>query len=154
MISETGPWTLGTLIGFPLGVLLTIALFAIAALLATAARDPDAYDTGSLWFGAFAVALVGLVAAAFTVYGMWPFNSEYHQWRTVTGTVERVDSRLINTGDGMAERYVVTIAGTPFAIDDTRAALVERGDDLTLACKREWVYQSVSGWACNWKTEP
>ena len=153
-VAEAGPWTLGTLIGFPIGILITLALVALTSKLWRAwSNNRDAYDSAE--FLAFTLMALGFTAVAglATAASMWPYDSEFHQWRTVSGEVDRVESRLIADGDGMSERYIVTIDGLPFAVDDTRAALLSKGDDVRLACKREWQYAAESGWGCRWGQE-
>lgn len=153
-IAETGPWALGTLIGFPVGILITLALAFVTSKIWRAWKAEGGYNnTGE--FMAFTLMALGstVIAGLLTFAAMWPYDSEFHQWRTVSGEVDRVESRLIADGDGMSERYIVTIDGLPFAVDDTRAALLGKGDDVRLACKREWQYAAESGWGCRWGQE-
>ena len=152
-VAESGPWSLGTLIGLPIAIVVIVALLVGGLLLMRAARKkPDHFDAPAMWWSglggcAFAVAIAALTASPL---GMYPYDSEYHQWRDVTGTVERVESRQIADGDGMSERYVFVIDGQPFSVDDTRAAVANKGDTVSLRCKREWQYAAASGWACRW----
>ena len=149
-ISETGPWSLGTLIGLPLAVLTTITLVALGVILLRRSRTE--FDRAEMIFFGVGSLLAATALAICTAspLGMWPYDSEYHQWREVSGTVERIESRQIADGNGMSERYVFVIAGQPFGIDDSRAAVAEEGDTVTLRCKREWQYASESGWGCRW----
>ena len=150
-ISESGPWSLGTLIGLPVGILLTlVGAFIIFRLTAWIHLNPNAIEYSEVRVLRLGVVAATIVAAAATLGGMYPYSSEYHQWRDVSGTVEAVDKRLVSAGEGMAERYVLTIDGQPFGVDDTRAATVSEGDDVNLRCKREWVYASTDGWGCRW----
>lgn len=91
-----------------------------------------------------------LVTVAIFLWAMWPFNSEYHQWRAVNGTVEKISSRMVSSDSSMSQRYVVVIDGQAFGVDDTRASLLKKGDKVSLKCKRDFVFQSTSGWVCNW----
>lgn len=142
MISPSGPWTLGTLIGLPIALLVVLLILGFAVF-------AFADDERGIAAGATAVAL-GLVVAIASPIGMYPYSSEYHQWRTVHGKVEQVSSRLIAADKSMSQRFVVVIGGRPFAVDDTRASLLKAGDTVTLKCKREWQYAAESGWACRW----
>lgn len=141
-VAESGPWSLGTLIGLPAAAITFVALIAFAVW-----GFRSYYGDAFIGWGAVAVAVIVPIG---TAAAMWPYDSEYHQWRAVTGAVERVDSRQIADGDGMSERYVFVIDGQPFSVDDTRAATVDKGDTVSLRCKREWQYAAASGWACRW----
>lgn len=156
-ISESGPWSLGTLIGLPIAVAVVLVLAVLATGLIRAARSTDDEIAAEfLWPGGIVAGVVALVVAVITAspVGMYPYASEYHQWRDVTGTVDRVESRQIADGNGMSERYVFVIGGQPFSIDDTRAAVADKGDHVSLRCKREWQYAAESGWACRWAGKP
>ena len=151
-ISESGSWSLGTLIGLPVGIIVTVAFLAAGAYLIRTSRRNDAFDPGEMLVFGGTSTLIGAVILGLLLspLGMYPYDSEYHQWREVSGTVERIESRQIADGNGMSERYVFVIAGQPFGIDDSRAAVAEEGDTVTLRCKREWQYASESGWGCRW----
>lgn len=151
-IADSGPWSLGTLIAMPVGLALAIA-FAIGGVwLIRSDRNlhPSSADKGLVkWLG------IGSLGAAFislgaTAWGMYPYSAEYHQWRDVSGTVAKIDDRLIGTGDGMETKFVVRFEGSgmQFACDDTRCAQVEPGDALTLSCKRAWQYTGTDGYDC------
>ena len=138
-VSSSGPWTLGVIIGLPLVVIGVLALLALGLYFL---REDGALASF------FLVPMV--LVLGFTAWALFPYDSQYHQWRTVHGKVEKVSHRLIGSGSGMEERYVVIIDGQPFGIDDTRASLLSVGDTVDLKCKREWQYQANSGWACRW----
>jgi hypothetical protein len=147
--------TLDAIIGFiALGICLLLCLGGLGIGVLNLS-DGRGYGWG--WIaGSIVSAIVVLVAwwwgMAFTLSG------DYHAWNVKEGTVERVAKRLVSAGDkGMAERYVVTINGRPYGIDDTRAALVEPGDKVSLRCKKdyEWgVPREAHGWACRWNKVP
>lgn len=148
VISDGGPWTLGTLIAFPLGILLALT-FAVAAFYIFRTLRQE-YETFERWAFSGITGISAVAIAGVTFGSMYPYDTEYHQWHRVAGTVDRVESRQVAAGDGMSERFVVLIEGHPFAVDDTRAALLEPGDDVVLRCKREWEYLADSGWGCRW----
>jgi hypothetical protein len=91
--------------------------------------------------------VVTTVIAGFT---MWPWAPSFHQWYRVHGTVQDTGSRQISDGKSMSTRFVFRINGQPFGVDDTRAALTKVGDVVDLMCKKEYVFRSQPGWACNW----
>lgn len=156
-----GNWTLGVLVGIPISALFIVGLTGIGLAIVLAARrmgEPRADGTHHPfyfwadefiplgWFSlGIAIVWAGIAAVAYIPYG-----KDYHYWAPVTGEVEKVDSRLISSGDGMAERYVFTIDGQPYGVDDTRAATVEEGDRVALLCKKEWQWQAADGWGCRW----
>ena len=156
-----GNWTLGVLVGIPISALFIIGLTGIGLAIILASRrtaKPRADGTHHpfhFWAGEFiplgwfslgiAIVWAGIAAVAYIPYG-----KDYHYWTPVTGAVEEIDSRLISSGDGMAERYVFTIDGQPYGVDDTRAATVDEGDRVALLCKKEWQWQAADGWGCRW----
>lgn len=140
-------WSLGVYIGLPAAILvLLIGLAILAAGLAGYDADMDAR-------GMVISAGVGIVVFTLAIAGLafWPWQPSFHRYYEVRGTVQDVSKRLISDGNGgMAERYVVRIDGRPYGVDDTRASLVHKGDTVDLKCKKEYVWQSQPGWACNW----
>lgn len=147
MIGDSGPWTLGILIAMPLGV-----MFTLACLVGAYALHRHDRHSGEYIFLPFGIMLIvaALFCALGTAFGSFPFNSEYHQWRPVSGTVQQVSSRLVGSGKTVNQRFVVLINGQPFGVDDTRASLLKPGDHVDLVCKKEWQYAAKSGWGCNW----
>lgn len=139
VIATSGPWTLGVLIGIPLCIAAVIASIALAIWL-----------EDKILLGGIPIALV--IAGVI----LFPFNSAYLQYRSVDGTVATVDSRLVQTGSGdsrsINERYVVVFEGSDqqFGIDDTRAAAIEPGENITIACIKEWQYAATDGYVCRW----
>lgn len=145
-------WSLGTIIWLPIAALLLIILVGVGWWLLHIWRDLNSYDRGpALGLGLAALGCALLLVGG-TAWGMWPYSGEYHQWRTTTGTVEQIDSRIISSGDsGPTERYVVTFDdGRQRSCDDTRCAQVGEGDELTLACKRAWQWSGTHGYDCNY----
>lgn len=156
-----GNWTLGVLAGLPVNAffIVGLTLFGLATILASRRtvkpRADGTYPPFHYWATEFvplgwfslgiAIVWAGIAAVAYIPYG-----KDYHYWTPVTGAVEKIDSRLISSDGGMAERYVFTIDGQPYGVDDTRAATVSEGDQVSLMCKKEWEWQAVDGWGCRW----
>lgn len=150
-------WSLGTLIGLPM--LTLVALIAVVGIYFGARHwrkaagekgyvQDDYRFEGRLLVGVFSAFLICSVIA--TAWGFYPYKAEYHQWRTVSGEVTDVNSRIISTGkSSVNQRFVVELDGKAFGCDDTRCASVKVGDVLTLSCKREWQYTGVDGYGCN-----
>lgn len=151
-IADSGPWTLGVLIGAPIVALVVLVLLVGGVWLISIDKRVSEYDRGvPKVVGIFAVA-VGLALAVLmiTPVGFYPFDAEYHQWRETSGTVAKIDKRLIGSGDSMEDKFVVrfTSDGQQFGCDDTRCAGVSVGDKLTLSCKRAWQYTGTDGYDC------
>lgn len=141
-------WKLSFLIGAP-GVALTIIIAAIIIVLIVR-RSEDDFTT--VLFSGVTVLVALVIVVPIFISTMFPLSAEYLQWRPVDGKVESIDKRLIGGEGGMSERYVVRIDGydVPYSIDDTRAATLREGDDVSLMCTREWQWASNPGYACRW----
>ncbi len=140
-------WSLGVLVGLPvLGVLLLIAIGLTIFGVLMWFRG----DYGDWLFLAVPSGVVAVIFALVVVLGFYPYKAEYHQWRTTSGEVTAVKSRILGSGDGINQRFVVRIEGTGYrSCDDTRCADVEVGDMLTVTCKRAWQFTGTDGYDCN-----
>lgn len=137
-----GNWTLGVLVGLPVLAVICIGMAVATWLFFAKIED------GEILGWTFASVLALLVGG--TALGYFPYSKPYHYWEPVSGTVEKIDSRIINDGEGMSERYVFKIGDDFYEVDDTRAATVEVGDEVDLSCIKEWQWQAAPGWACRW----
>jgi hypothetical protein len=149
-------WSLGVIVGLPVAGLGVILLLLSAWWLHRYARrhDGDSYSDSGIARGLAWTAIGSiLVVIAATAWFMWPYSGEYHQWRTESGTVTQIDSRLLASdtkGGGTTQRFVVELDGDrQRSCDDTRCAQVEVGDVLTISCKRAWQYSGTHGYDCN-----
>jgi hypothetical protein len=133
-------------------VALTTCLLLALLIVLIGASQPHK----GLWFAGAVVWI--LLSIGCWWWGMaFTTSADYHAWNVKDGEVDRVAKRLIATDKGMAERYVVTINGEPYGIDDTRAALVQQGDSVSLRCKKDFqwgVPREAHGWACRWNKVP
>lgn len=146
--------SMGMLIGLPIAALLLLACLVAALYGVGLQRSTDTYaasDGRLLTLAAGGAATVVILIAAASFY---PFKHDYHFWVDKGGTVTEVSKRLVPAGDsGMQEKFVFTIDGRPYAVLDTRAALVKPGDKVRIRCKRvhEWgTPQAANGWDCKW----
>jgi hypothetical protein len=101
-------------------------------------------DGGILSVVTWTLALCALLIPAFA---SWPlFDTSYHKFHHVTGTVQKIDTRSFDT------YYALTIkeTGNVFRCDDTRCSTLRPGDAVSLNCKLVWEYQAKAGWACRW----
>lgn len=145
----------GLLIGLPLTILLAVGFVALGAVFSAKVKSADDFDKGMFkWLGRGAVA-GAILTVVITAFSFWPYKHDYHFWVEKQGRVEKIGKRIISTGDSsISQRFVFTIAGRPYGVDDTRASLAQVGDYVKLACKREFewgVPQSANGWACKWR---
>lgn len=141
-------WKLSFLIGAPIIALTIIA--AAVILLVFRHRLDERFDRNMLT--GFTLGIAAFIVVPLFSGTVFPLKAEYLQWRPVEGTVQQINTRLINGSGGMSERYVVNIEGydVPYSIDDTRAATLREGDDVSLMCTREWQWASNPGYACRW----
>lgn len=136
-------WSLGVLVGLPAaGVVTAVAL----AMVIVGCRRRD-------W--AFSDPPLRLIVGGFLLLAVpaLTWTTEYHQWRPVTGRVERIESRLISAGDkGTSQKFAVRLAGDDreYGCDDTRCALVQPGHTLALSCVRVWQYTGTPGFDCTY----
>lgn len=114
-------------------------------------REPDTGWALATSIG-FAV-LAGLIGLALW-WGMYPWKAEYHEWRAHSGTVSKLDSRIVSAGDhgGSMDKYVVKFEGDDqlYGVLDTRMANVEVGDELVITCVRRWQWSGSHGYDCNY----
>jgi hypothetical protein len=145
--------SLGLIIALP-ALLLAANAAAVTGLWLRrrARRVEDDFDATGLRILGTLACITALLIVIGTAFGMWPYKAEYHTWRTTSGTVQAIDSRLVSNGDqGMSQRFVVTFTdGRQRACDDTRCPSVKVGDRLTLKCKRAYQWGATPGWDCNW----
>lgn len=162
-VNHTGTWTLGVKIGLPFAILGLIGLVVGTVLCFRwyLRERNDEFYTSDRGF-ALGCTLVGialqLVLIGSCLYAYFPYSAEYHQYRTVTGTVERISNRLIvntdsdgNTSGG--QKFVVIFKGSggkQYGINDTRASLVRPGDKIAINCIRVFEYGSTDGYDCKW----
>jgi hypothetical protein len=139
--------TIAALILIPLGAA-GIALSAVL-LKKSFKRDNDEdywIESGSI--ALFAIPMFILPLIGLSLVG---FSGDYMAYKPVSGQVEQIASRQIASGKAMETRYVFQINGEPYGVDDTRAALVKSGDNVSLNCVKEFVWGSTNnGYACNW----
>ncbi len=105
------------------------------------------------WGGILAATVIVAISAA----SLYPYDMEYHRYKHVTGTVDRVEARMLADGEATSQQYAVRYQGTGevYRCDDSRCSLLRQGDQLELWCIREWQYASTSGWVCRFdKTVP
>ena len=141
----------GTLIDLPIVLASALAALIGGTYLVRLRSRVDEIDAPLVFWGGIGcfVLAAGLVIGA--AIGMWPYDAEYHEWRTTSGKVKETNSRLVGAGEGMEQRFVVTFAdGRQRACDDTRCSTVKAGDTLTLKCKRAYQWGATPGYDCNW----
>lgn len=148
----TGAWSLGLLIGLPVTILLVLICIGwIVFVIKTTDPRSDWERTdrrvGVLIGVAAALIVVGIAASPL---GFYPYQAQYHRWEPVQGTVDQVAKRIVNDGDGITEKFVVRFEGNQqeYGCEDTRCAVVDRGDQVSLACIRVWQYAGLDGYDC------
>lgn len=149
-IAETGSWAIGSVAGIIFTALLVLSTPVLIWWGRHVLRGIDS-DLAWLPFAGAGITTL-LIAVMLSPVALYPYKGEYHQWRHVAGTVAEIEKRLVGTGGGMEEKFVVTFTGSPqeWRVDDTRASLVEVGDELTIACRRVWEYAATHGYVCKW----
>lgn len=147
-----GHWGLDILIGLPIfGVVVLVCVVGIVMGLISRRRDPG-YSVGGVVAIMCGIVIVLLLALILSPAVYYPYKKEYHYWQPVQGQVQVISKRLVGTGSGMEEKFVVVLKGSKqqYAIEDTRASLVKEGDSIKLSCIKRWQYASVHGYDCRW----
>jgi hypothetical protein len=145
-----GHWTLGAIFGIPMLILCAILCVGTWAAL-YAVRD-DGEAIGYVFVVGW-VPWLGLILGTLSYY---PFDSSFHHYYPVSGTVVTSNSRLISDSDhNVSQRYVIQFAesGVLYGCDDTRCSLATVGKHINLQCKKEFVWQSKAGWTCRYDQE-
>ena len=159
----SGQWTLGVLVGLPFACLGALILAGVIAAFLVAAHRADPQER-SFTFDPLRVSTVyRLSAVGFVVVllgyavgivaGYWPLSAEYHQYRSVTGTVATISNRFVGSGQSTSQKFVITLTtgSQQYGITDTRAALLHPGDEVSLRCIRVYEYGSNdAGYDCKW----
>lgn len=138
-------WSLGVLIGLP--IVLFFLVGSVGMFLVLPPFLEEAIDRAGARISCVVVFLIALLSG---VFAFWPYSPSFHRFYHVQGTVTEVGKRQVSDGDAMSERYVFVIGGQKFGVDDTRASLTKVGNQVDLMCKREYQYNSRSGWLCRW----
>lgn len=151
MTSHYGHWELGTAIGIPVLIVITIiiALFAWKSY-----RLPyrDNYKDMSYWgIGRWVFSILLVILLIGAPLGSFPWSMQYHRYQYKTGTVVDVSSRILG-GDSASpsQKFVVRFGpNEEFGCNDTRCALIKVGDIVELSCLRIWQYNGTDGWDCD-----
>lgn len=146
-------WTLGVLIGLPIAGFLAFILLALTIASALAwKRDRRRHGSSDMSsaFWTFLGILLAVVVTSLVLF--FPYKAEYHQWRPVSGTVAQIQSRLVSKDKGMEQKFVVrfTDRRQEYAVEDTRASLLSKGDKLIVSCKKSWQWAAAPGYDCRW----
>lgn len=122
---------------------------------ALTSRELFMFDRPGSYTAAWVLTLASLaMLGAGLIAGHYPLEAEYHQWRSVSGEVERIESRFTASGNGGTDQaHVVVMDGAEYHLTDTRAALLSEGDRVSLMCKRAWQYGAASLLTCRWGGE-
>lgn len=101
------------------------------------------------WVSAIAVTGVLIMGIAWAI-APFPYNSKYWPLYEVSGTIESI-SNGVAEGDDLTYRvYVVELEGDPrpYLVDDARITALQ-GQDVSLKCQIEWVYEAADQWHCD-----
>lgn len=100
---------------------------------------------------AFIPAGVGLLIAVIVGFAMYPFQAEYHQYRTVQGQVDQVRGEKLNGTDSgdMYISYVFEINGKQYVCEEARCSTIEQGDTAKLRCKPSYHWSGAPTNRCS-----
>jgi uncharacterized membrane protein len=112
----------------------------------------DGYVGGEGWlFGGWFLTAIALIFGVIWCVILIPFDSKYHVYFKLSGTVESVTNTLQGGGDG--ERTlnpVVRISGydQPIQMYDSRIVTL-KGQEVDLKCTYDWNYEGLDGTDCS-----
>lgn len=141
----TAGWWIGTLVAGVFAVIALVVLI-IGLILVITDGDRDAWGI----FGVGFVALL-IIAGIWTAATFPPFQTKYHQYRPVTGTVSAVGTRLLGDDKSTTQAFVLSLDGKgDYRCDDTRCSLIHVGDVVSLQCIGVFELHGTSGYRCNY----
>lgn len=153
--------------GYLVGVIFTIvfmALFWAAGLILWLSKYTGRWASSwaeglVVWLGGWALCLAG-----FAIFAFPPLPGAYNEYQPVTGHVQAVSSRFIagsTQGSGSTQKFAVQLKTTApgpdgpagitatYGCNDTRCAVLKRGQPVTLLCEKTFQFNSAEGWDCN-----
>lgn len=110
------------------------------------------YSGGEGWVvGGWILTVIALIMGIIWAIMLVPFDSKYHVYFKLSGTVESVTNTLQDGGDG--ERTlnpVVRISGydQPIQMYDNRIVTL-KGKEVELKCTYDWNYEGLDGTDCS-----
>ena len=143
-------WSLGVLVGGPIAIVFIVASVIWTRYASKQYEHNKGYYDEGLWRTCMWTGIGVLVATlVITAWGYFPYKMEYHHWTTVQGTVTQVGNRILGSSSSLQQKYVVVVNGQEYGCEDTRCALIKKGDTIELSCKRVWQYAGVDGYDCS-----
>lgn len=135
-------------VGFIVAIcaLILCALVMVGSVVIGILAEKSGLGDGSALPVGAAIFVCALLIGAAVLWGIYPFDMQYHKYIPVNGTVTKVNTRLYQQTDN----FVVTINGKYYRCDDSRCATLREGSHVKLLCSRVWQYASDDGWVCNW----
>src|SRR6266508_4351662 len=118
-------WVWGNVVAI---ILMIVALlFFIGGIVAS--RNSRIVTSRNSGFAVMIIAFICmLIIAGGWLWASWPLKYEYHHWVDQEGVVTNVGQRFVSGGKGIVnQRFVFTLNGKLFGVDDTRASLVHKG---------------------------
>ena len=144
-------WSLNFITGLVTSGVLIAILTALVPVMYRKHARARYYDGDTfLWMARGLIASV-VIVVAFTAGALFPWEKPYHYFETYSGPVAEIEARLLADGDGMSEKFAVRFEGSTqeYGCEDTRCALVQPGDTLTLRCIKVWEYSGTDGYDCS-----
>lgn len=148
-IYTTGFWWGVGLTAF--GLMFALSLVGIGVFVYMKST-PSYMDIIPPWLSSLLWIIFGGVVAVLIAGAWFPFDMDYHARVPVTGVVSESHSRMVSTGNGMEEKFVIKFedSGQEFGCLDTRCATIKPGDTLSLLCTKQYDWNSTDGWDCGW----
>lgn len=144
-------YTEGVYVALPIVGVVTLAcvIFLVLGIVRKIHERQDEIENYNRY--GYMLIIVSLVILAVTwgifSFAWWPFDMDYHKYKPVTGTVQKVDKRLLN----QTEVFMITYENNKqkYRCDDTRCVDIKPGDKLTMYCIPEFQVAATDGLACN-----
>lgn len=136
------------------GTLVSLGGLIFCIIKVTRFQKKGPFDDRDGWVILLVICGVGVLSfVAGGLAGLYPYSSEYHQYRTISGVVDKTNSRFLGDGNGGTnQKFVIQYRGNTTAFygcNDTRCSLAKRGDRLSMDCERTHQFSAgVDGWDC------
>jgi hypothetical protein len=112
------------------------------------------FEKEQSWYWGAAVAGLGCLVVSILSLAviLFPYVSmDYNLYKPYSGTVKSVGTRFLGDGKSTTENFAIQFEnGDIRRVDDTRASILKKGDQVTILCEPQFQWNGTSGYVCVW----